>query len=200
MLVVPRRAAVFRDHGCIYVNPGSALTITAALIYAMRGCLLTAGLALSFGSTVLGRLRFCAGIDGRAAGMGKVAKGSVSRTTARPPVRRACGFCTALNRFLVGFQLCVAKTPVLGVHLRLEPCSHRSRAHEEEPKPRRLSAFSAALRAARPQPPAVVLPSTRSAIEALAPHVALLSRRSLLITLGLPIPAVRWMKYRPRPR
>ena len=184
MLVVPRRAAVLGDHGCIYVNPGSALTITAALIYAMRRWP-PLGLALSFGSTVLGRLRFCAGIDGRAAGMGKVAKGSVSRTTARPPVRRACGFCTALNRFLVGFQLCVAKTPVLGVHLRLEPCSHRSRAHEEEPKPRRLSAFSAALRAARPQPPAVVLPSTRSAIEALATHVALLSRHSLR-TLGLP--------------
>ena len=89
VLVVPRRAAVLRDHGCIYGNPGSALTITAALIYAMRGCLLPAGLALSLGSTVLGRLRFCAGIDGRAAGMGKVAKGSVSRTTARPPVRRA---------------------------------------------------------------------------------------------------------------
>ena len=88
VLVVPRRAAVFRDHGRIYVNPGSALTITAALIYAMRRCLLTA-LALSFGSTVLGRLRFCAGIDGRAAGMGKVAKGSVSRTTARPPVRKS---------------------------------------------------------------------------------------------------------------
>ena len=101
MLVVPRRAAVLGDHGCIYVNPGSALTITAALIYAMRRWP-PLGLALSFGSTVLGRLRFCAGIDGRAAGMGKVAKGSVSRTTARPPVRRACGFCTALNRFGTG--------------------------------------------------------------------------------------------------
>ena len=48
-----------------------------------------------------------------------------------------------------------------------------------------LSAFSA-LRAARPQPPAVVLPATRSAIDAFASHVVLLSRRSLLITLGLP--------------
>ena len=179
VLVVPRRAAVFRDHGCIYVNPGSALTITAALIYAMRRC----RLALSFGSTVLGRLRFCAGIDGRAAGMGKVAKGSVSRTTARPPVRRACGFCTALNRFVRVVVHC--KTTASGVHIRLEPCSYRSRVHEQGPKPRRLSAFSAALRAARPQPPAVVLPSTRSVVEALASHVVLLSRRSLL-TLGLP--------------
>ena len=181
MLVVPRRAAVLGDHGCIYVNPGSALTITAALIYAMRGC----RLALSFGSTVLGRLRFCAGIDGRAAGMGKVAKGSVSRTTARPPVRRACGFCTALNRFGAGSRCALVKTPVSGVSSRLEPCSHRPRVHEQEPKPRRLSSFSAALRAARPQLPAVVLPSTRSAIEALASHVALPSRHSLL-ALGLP--------------
>ena len=110
MLVVPRRAAVFRDHGRIYVNPGGALTTAAALIYAMRGWP-PLGLALSFGSTVLGRLRFGAGIDGRAAGMGKVAKGSVSRTTARPPVRRACGFCTALNRFVSGCSLCVVKTP-----------------------------------------------------------------------------------------
>ena len=90
VLVVPRRAAVLRDHCSIYVNPGSALTITAALIYAMLTA--AAGLGLSFGSTVLGRLRFCAGIDGRAAGMGKVAKGSVPRTTARPPVRRAVSF------------------------------------------------------------------------------------------------------------
>ena len=184
MLVVPRRAAVLGDHGCIYVNPGSALTITAALIYAMRRWP-PLGLALSFGSTVLGRLRFCAGIDGRAAGMGKVAKGSVSRTTARPPVRRACGFCTALNRFGAGSRCALVKTPVSGVSSRLEPCSYRPRVHEQEPKPRRLSAFSAALRAARPQPPAVVLPSTRSAIEALATHVALLSRHSLR-TLGLP--------------
>ena len=154
-------------------------------------CLAAAGLGLSFGSTVLGRLRFCAGIDGRAAGMGNVAKGSVSRTTARPPVRRACGFCTALNRFVSGCSLCIVKTPVSGVYLRLEPCRHRSRASKQEPKPRRLSAFSAALRAARPQPPAIVLPSTRSIVEALASHVVLPSRRSLLITLGLPIP-LQW--------
>jgi len=93
----------------MYGNPGSALTITAALIYAMRRCLLTA-LALSFGSTVLGRLRFCAGIDGRAAGMGKVAKGSVSRTTARPPVRRAVAFCTALNQ-RYGLRFLAVKIP-----------------------------------------------------------------------------------------
>ena len=183
MLVVPRRAAIFRDHGCIYVNPGGALTITAALIYD-AACLAAAGLALSFGSTVLGRLRFGAGIDGRAAGMGKVAKGSVSRTTARPPVRRACGFCTALNRSGC-LSAMHSKTPVLGVRLRLESCRHRSRASRQEPKPKRLSAFSAALRAARLQPPAVVLPSTRAAIDAFASHVALLSRRSHL-TLGLP--------------
>ena len=114
------------------------------------------------------------------------------------PSARACGFCTALNRFVGLLSPCNVKTPISGVHLRLEPCSHRSRVHEQEPKPRRLSAFSAALRAARPQPPAVVLPSTRSAIEALASHVVLLSRRSLLITLGLPIPAAPWTNYRPR--
>ena len=36
--------------------------------------------------------------------------------------------------------------------------------------------------------------------EALASHVALPSRISLLITLWLPIPAAPWTKYRPRPR
>ena len=180
VLVVPRRAAVFRDHGCIYVNPGSALTITAALIYAMRRC----RLALSFGSTVLGRLRFGAGIDGRAAGMGKVAKGSVSRTTARPPVRRACGFCTALNRVRVTLAV-QCENPNLRCKSTSRNVQLPVRGPQAGTKPRRLSAFSAALRAARPQPPAVVLPSTRSVVEALASHVVLLSRRSLL-TLGLP--------------
>ena len=187
VLVVPRRAAVLRDHGCcIYVNPGSALTITAALIYAMRRWP-PLGLALSFGSTVLGRLRFGAGIDGRAAGMGKVAKGSVSRTTARPPVRRACGFCTALNRFCAGLLAVHRENPGLrckSTSRNVQPPVKDPQAETKTPA-RRLSAFSAALRAARPQPPAVVLPSTRSVVEALASHVVLLSRRSLL-TLGLP--------------
>ena len=183
MLVVPRRAAVLGDHGCIYVNPGSALTITAALIYATAYGR-KAGLALSFGSTVLGRLRFCAGIDGRAAGMGKVAKGSVSRTTARPPVRRACGFCRALNRVRVTLAV-QCENPNLRCKSTSRNVQLPVRGPQAGTKPRRLSAFSAALRAARPQPPAVVLPSTRSVVEALASHVVLLSRRSLL-TLGLP--------------
>ena len=67
----------------------------------------------------------------------------------------------------------------------LQPPVKSQQAGAKTPAPLKL--FSAALRAVRPQPPAVVLPSTtRSAVEALASHVALPSRRSLLITLGLP--------------
>ena len=198
MLVVPRRAAVFRDHGCIYVNPGSALTITAALIYAMRRC----RLALSFGSTVLGRLRFCAGIDGRAAGMGKVAKGSVSRTTARPPVRRACGFCTALNRF-VGFRAC--ENPSLrctSTSRNVQPPIKGQQAGNQNPSAS-LAPLLSETRAASVR--VVGLPSTRSRRATTPIAVAsrwLPARSHKLEPLWLPnlSQSAPWTKYRPRPR
>ena len=199
MLVVPRRAAVFRDHGCIYVNPGSALTITAALIYAMRRCLLTA-LALSFGSTVLGRLRFCAGIDGRAAGMGKVAKGSVSRTTARPPVRRACGFCRALNRVRVTLAV-QCENP----NLR---CKSTSRNVQPPVKDQQAGPGAQAPLLARCSPRRgglSAVPSELPIYEKLTPSAAITvaSRWQPAGTdYWLPnlLQAAPWTNYRPRPR
>ena len=129
--------------------------------------LLGRSLVPSSASTVLGRLRFCAGIDGRAAGMGKVAKGSVSRTTARPPVRRACGFCRALNRVRVTLAV-QCENP----NLRCKSTSRNVQLPVKGPRAgtKTLPAFSAALRE----------PRGHSLPQSCCPRRAQLSKRSHL--------------------